>query len=424
MFMYFEILGNVTYSMSWNIFINMGSSSISGSATFNNVTENPNVAPVIASADTASGTTGAPFSYQIAAINSPTAFNATGLPSDLSVNTTTGLITGTPSATGVWTIALSATNSHGTGTATLALTVNPPAPVITSATTVTGTAGSTFSYQIAASNAPTSYTATNLPDGLSVNATTGAITGTPQFPGFWKAPISATNAGGTATATLSLTIAPIPPVITSPLTATATVGVSFTYYILVANTATSITATGLPAGLTENTTSGIISGTPTATGVSTITLTATNSAGTDTKTLTLTVNAMPALPVITSPITATATAGAAFSYQINASNSPTAYSATGMPVFGGSNGLSINTVSGLITGTPNIAGVYPFTIGATNAAGTGTATVTLTVVLPVTPAAPAASSGGGGGSKCALGGGLALVAMALMAFSRSRWSRR
>ena len=82
------------------------------------------MAPVITSAATASGTVGSAFSYQITAANTPTGYGATGLPSGLSVNTTTGLISGTPSGAGVSAVTLSATNSGGTGTAPLTLTIN------------------------------------------------------------------------------------------------------------------------------------------------------------------------------------------------------------------------------------------------------------------------------------------------------------
>jgi len=83
----------------------------------------------------------------------------------------------------------------------------------------------------------------------------------------------------------------------------------------------------------------------------------------------------PAAPAITSVLTATATVSVAFTYQITASNTPTSFSATGLPA-----GLSINTATGLITGTPTTVATTNITIGATNAGGTGNATLVLTVV--------------------------------------------
>jgi hypothetical protein len=82
------------------------------------------IAPVITSPTTASGTVGASFSYQIAASNNPTSFGATGLPAGLTLNTSTGLISGTPSAAGTSTVSISATNSAGTGPATLTITIS------------------------------------------------------------------------------------------------------------------------------------------------------------------------------------------------------------------------------------------------------------------------------------------------------------
>ena len=82
--------------------------------------------PSIYSATTASGITGQSFTYQIAATNTPTSFSATGLPAGLSGNTTTGIISGTPTTVGNSTITLTATNATGSGNATLALTVTAP----------------------------------------------------------------------------------------------------------------------------------------------------------------------------------------------------------------------------------------------------------------------------------------------------------
>jgi len=345
-----------------------------GSATLS-ITINP-AKPVISSSTTASGTTGTAFSYTITASNSPTSYGATGLPAGLNVNTSTGVISGTPTTAGTSSVTITATNAGGSGTATLTLTINAAvkAPVISSSTTASGTTGTAFSYTITASNSPTSYGATGLPAGLSINTSTGVISGTPTTAGTSSVTISAVNAGGSGTTTLSLTInaAVQAPVISSAATASGTVGGLFNYTITASNSPTSYGATGLPAGLSVNTSTGVISGTPTSSGTSSVTITAINAGGTGTKTLTITIN--PTAPAITSSTKATATVGTAFSYSITASNSPTSYGATGLPA-----GLSVNTTTGVISGTPTATGTSNVTISATNSTGTGNATLTITI---------------------------------------------
>jgi hypothetical protein len=165
-----------------------------------------NPPPAITSSSSASGTVGKAFSYQITATNSPSSYAATGLPGGLSVNNGTGLISGTPTSAGTSTVALSATNSGGTGNGTLTLTITGATPVFTSSTAASGKVGSAFSYQITATNSPTSYGATGLPAGLVINTGTGLISGTPTSAGTSTVSLSATNSIGTGSATLTLTI--------------------------------------------------------------------------------------------------------------------------------------------------------------------------------------------------------------------------
>ncbi|HYG74664.1 MAG TPA: ELWxxDGT repeat protein, partial [Planctomycetota bacterium] len=82
-------------------------------------------APVITSATTLSVTTGASVNYTITASNSPTSFNATGLPAGLSIDTATGVISGVLNQTGNFEVILSASNAGGTGTATLTISSTP-----------------------------------------------------------------------------------------------------------------------------------------------------------------------------------------------------------------------------------------------------------------------------------------------------------
>ena len=82
----------------------------------------------------------------------------------------------------------------------------PAAPVITSAATATGSVGSAFSYQITASNTPTSFIATGLPAGLTLNSATGLISGTPTTAATTNVTFTATNAGGTGEGHFVLTV--------------------------------------------------------------------------------------------------------------------------------------------------------------------------------------------------------------------------
>jgi fibronectin type 3 domain-containing protein len=82
-----------------------------------------------------------------------------------------------------------------------------PQPTITSATTASSTYGSLFNYAIQTANPATSFAATGLPAGLSVDPVTGVISGTPAAGGLFVVEVSATNTAGTATAQLTLDIA-------------------------------------------------------------------------------------------------------------------------------------------------------------------------------------------------------------------------
>lgn len=348
-----------------------------GTATATLIMTVDEMVPTITSALSASTNAGQSFSYTITATNSPTSFNALNLPAGLSIDTSSGIISGTPTVAGISNIALRATNSAGTGTATLALTINSVTPVISSSLSATATAGASFSYTITATNSPTSFSAVNLPSGLSINTSTGVISGTPTQGGVYSITIRASNSVATGSAILSLNVRNISPVITSALTASSTVGTNFTYTIAATNSPTAFNATNLPGGLSVNTSTGVISGTPTTPGTTEVTISATNQSGTGSAKLVITVRAQ--IPVIVSSLTSTAFKDTPFTYTIGATNSPASFGSSTLPT-----GLSLNTSTGVISGTPTVSGNFSITIRATNSAGTGSATLALSIsAIPV-----------------------------------------
>jgi hypothetical protein len=88
------------------------------------------------------------------------------------------------------------------------LTVNAATPVVTAASPA-GTYNTAFSYNVIATNSPTSFAVASgtLPTGLSLNTTNGLISGTPTQVGTFAVGITASNGGGTsAPATITITI--------------------------------------------------------------------------------------------------------------------------------------------------------------------------------------------------------------------------
>ncbi len=201
------------------------------------------------------------------------------------------------------------TDSTGTSTSRRAtLTVNPAAGapvIITNVVRERVIVGQTATFSIAAKRGPTSYqwqkgTVTShmvdIPGATAATYTTPPATLLNQL-----FRCTASNAAGNATSATEFMLVTssvkAPTDIASPITASVQVNTPFSYTIISSGGSKPITysASPLSAGLSVNTSTGVISGTPTATGTTNVTIGGTNSAGTNSATLVLTVTSTPVL---------------------------------------------------------------------------------------------------------------------------------
>ena len=81
-------------------------------------------------------------------------------------------------------------------------------PVVNSVPSITASSGSAFVFTVTATQSPKTFTASGLPPGLSINATTGIISGTPTGSGTYNVTVTVTGTGGSTVSGLTITISP------------------------------------------------------------------------------------------------------------------------------------------------------------------------------------------------------------------------
>jgi uncharacterized repeat protein (TIGR01451 family) len=343
----------------------------------------------ITSANSATFTVGAAGSFTVIATGSPApTVSASGtLPSGVTFNASTGILSGTPTAGtgGTYNITFTAHNGAGPdATQNFTLTVNQSA-AITSANSVTFTIGAAGTFTVAATGfpVPTLSESGALPTGVTFNASTGVLGGTPAAgtPGTYPITFTAHNGvGSDATQSFTLTVNQTAAITSANSTAflVGTAG-SFTVTATGSPTPTLSESGALPSGVTFNATTGVLGGTPAAGtgGAYNITFTAHNGVGSDaTQNFTLTVNQTPA---ITSANSVTFTVGTAGTFTVTTTGFPVpTLSETGaLP-----GGVTFNSATGVLSGTPTAGSgaVYSITFTAHNVAGAdATQSFTLTV---------------------------------------------
>ncbi|MHB8973310.1 MAG: putative Ig domain-containing protein [Pirellulaceae bacterium] len=362
-----------------------------------------------------SGTEGQDIWLQVTAqdpLGRPLTFSAVGLPGGLTINSGTGLISGTldyanaQDSGGSHNVVVSAVNDQGQTanvSFTWSVTDTHRSPAINDPGTQYDAEGDSVSLALAADNPEQvvlSYSATGLPAGLSINAATGQISGTIGYnaalstgSGSYAVTVTAMDPSGVfADRTFNWIVAngSPPPTVTNPGSAASAEGNSVTVAITASDADGNLltySATGLPAGLSINPVSGVISGTvnytdaETSNGVYNVTVSASTADGSiGSQTFTWTVTNTPVTPQLTNPGSQTSRAGAQVAYQVqssNPANRPLTYSATGLPA-----GLNINAQSGLIGGTisSSASGGYTITFAVQDDQGhSSTQTFTWTV---------------------------------------------
>jgi len=119
------------------------------------------------------------------------------LPAGLGINSSTGLISGTPTAAGDYTFKVKVTDGTRVDSQTYTLGVGDPLK-ITSPTKATGLPNTPFTYQSTASGGRGTYawTAEGLPAGFAIDPKTGAITGTSTAPGTFTVKVTVTDGYG------------------------------------------------------------------------------------------------------------------------------------------------------------------------------------------------------------------------------------
>jgi cyclophilin family peptidyl-prolyl cis-trans isomerase len=322
-------------------------------------------------------------------------FSATGLPDGLSIDPTSGMISGTISSGAHTSSPFTTTVTASDGTNSASQTFNWTVfsgVTVTSVPNQTNKEGDTVSVPVSAkavNNGALTFTANNLPNGLNIDPTTGLITGTIAAGAAASSPfittITATQGALSGTTLITWTVNPV--VTMNSISAQTNLeGDKPSLQVAatdVNNKPLTFSATGLPTGLAINTSTGLISGTISA-GASKASpfqavITATDGTFSASRTVTWNVNPVVSVSPIQNrsnaegdtitPVQVTAT---------DANNKTVTFSATHLPT-----GLQIDTNTGVISGTVSLGAATgsPYSVQVTGTDGTFSDTQTFTWLI-------------------------------------------
>ena len=364
---------------------------------------------IISSSSLPDGTQGVAYSQSLSASGGVPGYTwlLTGgsLPAGVGLSSS-GAVSGTPTANGTFNFTAKVTDSLGANSSKgFTLLIKPPPSPLTITTTslADGTQGVAYSASLGATGGTPGYTwlliGGSLPSGVGLSSS-GSVSGTPTANGTFNFSAQVTDSLGAATSKgFSLLIKPPP----SPLTITTTSLADGTQNVAYS---ASLAATGgtpgytwslaggsLPSGVGLSA-AGAVSGTPTANGSFSFTAQVADSLGaTTSKGFTLLIKPAPVTLTITTSSLADGTQGVAYSASLGAAGGTPEYT---WSLAGGSlpSGVGLSS-SGTIGGTPTANGSFSFTaqvadsLGATTSKGftllIKPAPVTLTITTSSLP---------------------------------------
>jgi hypothetical protein len=343
----------------------------------------------ITTASLPSAVTGSSYSVPLAATGGFPGYtwSATGLPNSLTLNSQTGVLSGTAPAPGAYTFGFTVTDSSG-ATASVSLQDTFVARLhITTASLPSAVTGSSYSVPLAATGGFPGYTwsATGLPASLTLNSQTGVLSGTAPAPGAYTFGFTVTDSTqATASVSLQDTFVARLHIITTSLPSVPA-GSSYGVPLAAAGGFPPYTwsATGLPASLTLNSQTGVLSGTAPPPGAYTFGFTVVDSTGATASASfldTFTAPPPPPLNFMTASLLPGGVVGTPYSTVFQATGGTPGYQ---FSLVGGSlpGGLTLNS-SGVLAGTPTAYGQFSITVQTTDSTGTSTSLVFILTIRP------------------------------------------
>lgn len=302
------------------------------------------------------------------------AWSASGLPSGMSIHPTAGVLQGTPTEEGTFTVEIKDTQGGKSTQYILEILNAVSKPDITTSALPKGKLEKPYRAIMDATGGSIQWSCDSLPAGLNIDPITGVIEGTPSESGKFNFEVTAKNKQGEDKVSFTLEIADKVEIVTSNLP-NGEVNTSYEVQLETADKGEySWNAVGLPNGLAIDKSTGKISGIPTESGTFGFVVTAEANGNKVQKQFSLIINDT-RIPHITTRELKAGEVGNAYHMNLEANGGAVnSWTVAGLP-----NGLSFNRSTGEITGTPMVEGEFDIDITAANNKGSDKVTLKLVI---------------------------------------------